>query len=213
MKPMFLLLAATGLFIAGCKKSSDSPTETPKDFQPLTTGSNWTYIATGSGAGTYKLTVTGADSTINGKAFKILANTNGPNNYVLKQGNDYYRFGYVQTPGGGAPTGLEFLYLKDNLDVNGAWENTQTISGIPVKLKYKVASKAQTRTVEGKNYSDVTNVHIDFVANVPGIGDLPVGTGEVYAARGIGIVQFQITINISGNVTSQDQRLQSYEIK
>jgi hypothetical protein len=212
MRPLLLLLAA-GLLAAGCKKDSDPPAEIPKDFQPLTTGSNWTYITTAAGGSTYKLTVTGADSTINGRAYKILGNSNGPNNYALKQGNDYYRFGYVQTPGGGAPTGLEFLYLKDNLDVNGLWENTQTISGIPVKLKYKVAAKGQTRTVEGKSYSDVINVHIDFVANVPGVGELPVGTGEVYASRGIGIVQFQVTINISGNVTNQDQRLLSYEIK
>jgi hypothetical protein len=210
MRSVLFSICCLALLSGSCKKSKDEPVNTA-DYQPLTTGSNWTYNTTANGGGTYKVTVSGRDSSINGKAYAVLTNNNGPNNYVNKTGSDYYRFAVLQLPAGAAA--VEFLYLKDNLAVNGAWENTQTISGIPLKLKYKIIEKDVTRVVDAKTYNSVVKVSIDIFATVAGIGEIGIGTAEAYLARGIGMVQFIVNISFGGTTNNEEQKLQQYEIK
>nr|MBA4141266.1 hypothetical protein [Segetibacter sp.] len=131
---------------AGCG-TKDTPTPAT-DYSPLTANSTWTYQTASSG--TYTLTSTNRDTTINGKTFHVFTNSNGGNNYMGKSGNDYYRFGILP---GIAPNGFDETYLKDNLGVNGTWTVTQnvTVPGFPVavqvNLAYTIAEKGVQRVV------------------------------------------------------------------
>ena len=77
-------------FNSSCKKKdSTPPSTTPQNFQPVSAGSTWTYATVSNGvSGSYTITATGNDSTINGKVYKIFTNSAGPNEYYYKTGND-----------------------------------------------------------------------------------------------------------------------------
>ncbi len=107
--------------LSGCGK--DSPVKI--DYSPLTAGSTWTYENT---PGTpFTLTATNRDTVALGKTYKILTNSNGPNNYRAKVGNEYYRFGAFATVG---LNSVEELYLKDNVAVNATWSSSQNITSL-----------------------------------------------------------------------------------
>jgi hypothetical protein len=134
---------------------------------------------------------------------------------MAKVGSEYYRFGVFPAIG---TSGIEELYLKDNLNVNETWVDVKTVPyqtlSIPVTLNYSIKEKGTSRTVLNNNFSNVTHVRLDISAIAP-IG--PVGSGEFYYAAGVGLIDQTITINdltpfgIPPSVTTQ--KLVSYSIK
>jgi hypothetical protein len=191
-----------------CNKSSDAPAE---DYSPLTAGSSWAY--TSSSGTSNKLTATNRDTVASGHTYRVLTNSSGPNTYLGKSGNEYYRFGSLSSLG---INNVEELYLKDNLDVNGTWKLEQAFNypGIPIPLtatlNYTIKSKGGTRTVSGKNFTNVIQVRLDI--SITGLGS--VGGGDFYYASGVGMIENTISINIVGQPPiAETTLLTAYEIK
>lgn len=205
MKKLLLPVLCCIVF-SQCKKSSDDPVAT-SDYLPLTVGTNWTYISNGV---TSKLTVTNKDTIAFGRTYKVVSNNNGGNQYHGKDGNNYYRFATFQ---GFLQDGVEELYLKADQNVNASWQFTVnvTISGfpVPVTAKYTITEKGISKSVQGKNYTDV--IHVALALSATGLGN--VGSGDFYYAKGIGMISSSLTITIPGNNTSNTTELVSYEIK
>lgn len=199
------LAVLAALTFSNCKKNSVTTTT---DYNPATTGSSWTYL---SGTSVFKLTATSRDTVALGKTYKVLANNNGPNNYVAKTGNDYYRFGAVAAIGS---SGVEELYLKDNLSVNATWTSNQTFTapGYPqltAQLLYTVKEKGVSRTVSGKSFTNVLHVRLDI-----SLSGLSLGGGDFYYADGIGMIENNVSVTAPGQPSIvQAQLLTAYEIK
>jgi hypothetical protein len=200
-----LLLPAFALILfSQCKKSNDKPVAT--DFLPLNVGTNWTYISNGA---TSKLTVTNKDTVALSRTYKVVNDTNGPNQYHGKSGNDYYRFASFQ---GFLPNGVEELYLKGDQNVNGTWQFVVNVMfgtiPIPVTAKYTILEKGITKNVQGKSYSDVVHVSLALSSALGNNGG-----GDFYYAKGIGMISSTLNIVVPGNSTSNTTELVSYEIK
>lgn len=218
MKSLFssvvLLTTTCVLFLSGCKKDDAAPAS--KSFSPLTVGTNWNYNYVENGnTSNFTVTVSNlADTTVaSGRKYKILNNSEGGHNYLSQSGNDYYRFASFPALG---IDNFEELYLKDNEAINGTWKNTTTFTlpGNPfvltADLTYKIAEKGITRVVGANTYSNVTHVHVDFKITIAG----NVGGGEFYYAEGIGLIEDQIDISVTGQPPyNSKQTLVSYEIK
>lgn len=211
----FKLFFATIIILSinsACKKSK---TVVVADFLPLTVGSNWTYKNTPGS--TYTLTITNKDSSVNGKTYKVLTNSNGPNNYQTKISSDYYR--YVPTNAFPGLTGLEELFLKDNVVVNGTWQTLQplTVPGVgavTMKMNYKIIATGVSKVVSTVTYTDCIQVQLSLVASLGLLGETAIGGGDFYYARGIGLVTNNLNISIPGQTPfSQTTDLQSYVIK
>ena len=213
-KPLLSIsfIAAVLLVFTGCSKD-DSPSSAKTDFSPSTSGSNWTYHYTeGTTVKTVKM-IAVKDTTINSKAYTIYTNDLIDTTYMAKSGNDYYRFQSFPALG---INDFEELYLKDNLDVDGTWSSTTTINysgfNVPVTLNDTIKGKGETRTVEGKTYSDVTHVKLGIVTTIFG----NVGGGDFYYAKGVGLIDNTILVTppaALGSPYSSSQTLVSYEIK
>jgi hypothetical protein len=205
-----MALIVCSIFVQ-CKKSSTAATVTPVTFSPLTTGSSWTYQ--NNGTTSFTLTATNRDTLINGRSYKVLSNSGGTNNYLAVSGSDYYRFGDFPAI---SASGIEELYLKDNLAVSGVWTATQNITtpiAATITLGYSIKEKGTTRTVAGKLFSNVTKVRLDL--SVPFLGNL--GGGDFYYAEGVGMIENNIAINAVAPLGipafNQTQILTSYTIK
>lgn len=197
--PVFALMMFTQ-----CKKKSDK--QFTGDFLPLNVGTNWTYISNGV---TSKLTVTNKDTVALSRTYRVVNDTNGPNQYHGKSGNDYYRFASFQ---GFLPNGVEELYLKGDQSVNGTWQFIVNVMfgtiPIPVTAKYTIVENGITKNVQGKNYSDV--VHVVLSLN-SALGNN--GGGDFYYAKGIGMISSTLNIIVPGNSTTNTTELVAYEIK
>jgi hypothetical protein len=208
---MTAFFAVAVIAFSGCKKDKDGDDKTPPDYNPVTTGSTWTYQPN-MGA-SYTLTATDRDTTAMARTYKVFTSTNGINQYRSKSGSDYYRYGLV--PGLGAQ-GFEELYLKDNQEVNAIWQATQNFNYpgllIPLvaTLKYTIKEKGITKNVSGNNFSDVIHIRLDIA--VSGFGS--VGGGDFYYAAGVGLIESSLLITAQGQVVGNaTEVLTSYNIK
>ena len=212
-----LFIACVAIFFAsGCKKddtddNTGGTNNNTADYSPLSTGSTWTYES--SNGTSYTLTSSGKDTVAMGKTYKVLANSNGANVYKMKSGTDHYQ--YVVIPELGS-TGIEALFLKEEAAVNATWQHSQllTVPNIPLPLPttftYTLKEKGISRTVKGKAFADV--IHVGLVVSVTGLGSL--GGGEVYYAKGVGLIEGSLRLTFSGTeVVNQTNLLTSYTIK
>jgi len=216
MKKMYLAALAGILALNACKKETDNA-GAAGDFQPLTSGSTWTYKETVANV-TYTFTATNRDTSMFNKTYKVLSNSAGGNVYLSKTGNNYYRFGTLQLPGG---PGLEEWYLVDNLNVNGTWEQSSTLSfngtNYPVKLSYKINAKNRSLTVGTRNFTKVTEVGLTIFVRPAGFpGDLNLGSGTFFYEDGVGLVKS--TLSVDGSLAgfgtiNQNTEIQSYTIR
>ncbi|TDH25544.1 hypothetical protein EXU57_12620 [Segetibacter sp. 3557_3] len=200
-----LVAGCSMLLFTNCKKDE---TTGSNDFQPLTTGSTWTYQNTPGG--TSVLTMTGRDTVAQGKTYRVLSNSNGVNNYFRKDGNDYYRFGVLQALGNAT---IEELYLKGDQKVGDTWTTTQNLPYlgqlVPATLTYTIQAKGIEQTVSGKNYKNV--VHVKFSA---GALAFKIGQGDFYYAGGIGLIKGDLIVTPPGAADIvQSQVLTDYSIK
>lgn len=214
------LLAVTcmSLILFSCSKDksvekNDQGNST--SFQPTTTGSSWNYQDNINANGNFTLTATGQDSTVNGITYAVFADKPDSTSQVYatllgQSQHDYYALGFVTTFGNTA-----LLYLKDTTK-NATW--TQDISmNIPnygqinAELDFTLAQTEISYTVNGKTYPNVAHVSLLVKVEVPGIGLTPAGvTGDIYFARGVGILSAVVQNNGS---KVEDVSLLSYSIK
>lgn len=202
MRNIFVAVACVICFGA-CKKKTETIST---DYLPLTVGSSWTYNINGN---TNKLTVTNKDTVAHGRTYKVLSNSNGANQYQAKSGSEYYRLAIFP---GIVPNGVDELYLKADQNVNATWQFNIpiSISGIPVNVtsKYTITEKGISKSVQGKNYTDVIRVKQEFLSPFGNSGN-----GEHFYAKGVGLISSSLTITIPGQNSTTNAELVSYEIK
>jgi hypothetical protein len=218
MRNFLFIIAAFSFVFSSCKKSSDA--NVAENYLPTTVGSNWTYKVTTAGTAvtTVKYTVSNRDTVANARTYAVLTGSNGSSLYNAKTGSDYFTFRAV------AGQGLELLYLKDDKDINGTWNTSQTLTGLTglpggitsanINIAYIVKEKGTTRTVSGTSYTNVVKVEATLSAAVA-ILTLPLGTAEFYFSKNIGLIESKILINNAtlGFNIDEKYELQSYEIK
>lgn len=217
------LFGSFGLF--SCQKEGSTPVVPPANYMSFTANSTWNYESTDNIAKdsvAYTLLSTNTDSTINGKVYHVFTKTNNPNQYYNLTGNDYYTF--QNLPATTGTKSLETVYLKDNVAVNGTWQQSYTVSasGLPltINLVNTIAEKNTTLVVNGVTYTDVIHVTTALSANVSGF---PIPAGAIvtdiqtYFAKKVGMIlsKNKISINYGGNVNDIDQTtyLKSASIK
>ena len=221
MKRLLLVCTIAALF--SCKKSDNNPNPVNPsgDYMAFSQNSTWTYSTTtdGTAAPDYTLTMTNKDTTINGKSYKVVANSAGPNNYQGKVGADYYRFGKIEPI---APDGIEELYLKADAATGGTWGITLPPTDIPgigtvnANGTYTIVARDITKTVLTNTFTNVIHVRLIGKASsplFPGI-QFTVLTGNFYYAKGIGMVSYTLETTIPNTPTSTTQvDVKSYSIK
>lgn len=176
MKNTLLLVFSLTIICLSCKKEDPAPVPpvTLVDkFMTFTTGSVWNFekISDPSSANPdtidYTITSSSRDTTINTKQYHVFDNNNGgTNEYFYNNGNDYYT--YRKLPSDFGDTYVEIIYLKDNAPVGTEWSQTYPITylGIPlqVTLTNKIEERGITKTINGKNYTDVIKVSTNITA-------------------------------------------------
>lgn len=203
MKKVLFALFSVCLLAVSCKKDKTDPAPVAdKPYTNTNNGSNWIYeVITDPGAGQTSaldtVTVTGVDTTINSKNYRILNHTNGGNvhAYLNVTGNDYYQFQDIAAAG----TAVEVIYLKDNAAVGTSW--TQNINfdlggiAVPVVLTSTITEKGGSRTVKGITYNDVI-----YVSTTLSSSGLPAGSivSDIrnYYARNIGLIEAVYNIDV-----------------
>jgi hypothetical protein len=109
----------------------------------------------------------------------------------------------------GKISGYEFIFFKDNLDVNKTWTgsyNQETtyggIAAIKTTTKYTgtITEKGETATVKSVTYKDVIKFKFKLETSMQGQS---AGTteAEYWLAKGVGIIKFSYT-GVSSELTS-----------
>lgn len=187
----FVLLSV--LVIGGCSKTSTTtgPPTGSSSFYPLTIGNWWKYITTDS---TRTLTVIG-NTTFNGKTyFMVYDASTGDSIRVRKEGTIYYSL----LPDSTGTTLHEVTFFNETS--GSTWGYDISLFGTSGHSTYKYIATGLTRTINGKTYTNVTQVHIDqtfggFTSSV-----------ELYMAKGVGEIE-----EVDGSGTSIES-LQSYHV-
>ena len=227
-KNLFLLLTIVLLSVGiSCKKKKNDTAAPAPDFQPLTAGSEWNYtITTGATSTSYKLTATSRDTLVNGRSYRVMTNSAGPNEYLNRTGSDYYRFANLAELNNQA---VELLYLKDNLNRGQSWVETKNINIVlppPVgtvpltaKFTFTVAEKGIDHTVNGTLYRNVIRINAvpEFSALVLGAPSAIPSTSDLryFYAPGIGLINSvnNISIPLASINNSSETRLTSATIR
>ena len=224
MRNHYCWLLTLGIFLAGaCKKKSEpGPTG---DFQPMTSGSSWTYAVTGTSSGSFTVTATDRDTSVNSRTFRVFTNTAGPNKYYNKTGSDYPRFSRLAELNNQS---VELLYLKDNLNKGQSWVEVKSanvpITGlgtVPVtaRFTFTVTEKGISRTVNGTAFTDVLQITAvpEFSAVVSSVPVTIPSTSNLqyFYARRVGLINSltALEIPLASISSNTETRLTAYTIK
>ncbi|MCC8410604.1 hypothetical protein LJ707_16795 [Mucilaginibacter sp. UR6-1] len=220
-KIIYTLLAASALFLGSCKKDNDNNPDNGngKDtYQPFTAGSEWKYrteVDLGEGgliADTSVSTMTAQTKTINNKKFyvtKTVDNEGTEETYLGLNNSVYSTIIHDEVTG----MDLEFAYLNETKAVNESWETLFTIEDpdgdIQARLKTTIKEKGTSKTVLGKNYSNVihTRVETGFKVNNNWV---TISYLDFYIAKGVGMIATYGTVQ---DEQVSKTELMSYNIK
>lgn len=229
---LYLCLTVTvAILFTQCKKDDSSPDPTPtpvKDYMPVTAGSTFTYQNTaGTNVTTYTLTVSGKDTVLNAKTYKIFTSTDSVNRYRAKVSSDYFQLASIPMI---SIANFENLYLKENAAINDTWADnvqvpnpTNPAQTFTATLTNKMMEKGISYTVNGKLYENTIHVKLSLSIKVPITGvpfpiTVDLGGGDMYYALGVGMIKNSLNISSSNPlltfppINSEDVLL-SYVIK
>jgi hypothetical protein len=200
-------LASLGLVMlmvtTACKKETGTGGNTTT-FLPGKAGSAWTYESKNfinSTTGTFVMTKTSKDTSINGRSYGVYNISGGNNAYFYQSGSDYYQF----TTFAGTTSQVELLYLKANVNSGLSWDQDVTIAipgigNITAKVTSKVEAKGISYSVGGKNYTDVTQIKTTIGSlTIPGlpIAITPISDISSYYSAGVGRIYSRSKVNIT----------------
>jgi hypothetical protein len=176
MKYITTLLLLSSLVIGGCSKTSTTtgPPTGSSSYYPLAIGNWWKYITTDS---TKTLTVIG-NTQFNGKTyFMIYDASTGDSIRIRKEGPIYYSL----FPDSTGTTLHEVIFYNETS--GSTWGYDLTILVFTGHATYTYVATGQSRTVNGKTYTNVTQIHIDQIfAGVT-------SSVELYMAKGVGEIE------------------------
>lgn len=224
-----LLVLIVAAFSFGCKKDNGNGSGSGLNtYLPLTDGTNWTYkFTSATGTNTDKLTVQAGTFTLSGRSYKRVLNTaNTDTSHYIQSGNDYYSYFNL----GGILGSVELNVLRDNVPVGTNWTNSKNLGNISVPMSpiplsftanfaFTIDGKDLTRTVSGKAYNTIIKVKLAINANNALLGNFPIGDGEFYFAKNIGLIEYSLNTSNplggggAGGTTGTKREMQSYEIK
>lgn len=217
--PITLLLLLTILAVA-CKKNSTTNSQANVEkYLSLTAGNTWTYETVNNiTVTTTSNTVTSSnkDTAIGSKSYHIFLNSGGAaNDYYNISGNDYYTFRNLVALGSSS---VESIYLKDNAAVGTGWSqvvNIAPFSGVPTTIPltvgYNIAEKGISRTVNGKNYTNVIHITTTLSSASLPAGSLTTDIQSYYAPK-YGLIEskYKITTTLlTGSNVDQTTTLKS----
>lgn len=204
MKTKALILIASVLFFASCDKKDDSNTNPPAPDTYINTneGSTWTYHEDNSASGTtvgsdYSVSSTNKDTTIGSRKYHVYSYSYGGSRYLNISGHEYYQFDSIPV---GTGITVERLYLKDNAAVGTSWEQETniTVPGVPVPIPLKITNniteKGITRTVKGKEYTDV--IHVSSSLSSPLVTSGFTSSIDSYFAPKYGLIENTTKIDL-----------------
>jgi hypothetical protein len=192
MKQALFMIATIALMATSCKKSETNSEK--KVYQPLTAGSYWKYnLGSGSAidaSDVMTIKLTGGTITINSLSFQKASAIKNSLDFgaALYYGNGEY---IISGPLTGDVTTC--TYLKDNLQVGQTWEYSGTNGLTPIKATGKVLEKGITKTVTGKQYTNVIHTQVNIKQNASGVAYTDLQTSDFYVADGVGIIEIRNT--------------------
>jgi hypothetical protein len=189
------IAALSLLVIAACSDSpTDSSTSTGDSYFPTSKGSTWTY----TGNVDYTVTVTG-DTTIAGRSYTTISNSGLPGKVGLIRKTDgiYYQADAGDLAG-------EQIFFKENVPANESWTFEYTApNGFPNKADFTLVELGGTRTVAGKEYTNVAHLHSVNSMKHPLTGTWVVFTqADYYYAKGVGLIQSDLGVQGKSDLTS-----------
>ncbi len=202
MQKSWLLIALFGLL--GCSKEEGTEATPQENYQPGKANSSWTYDTRNnitSATGSFVLTHTGRDTSINSRTYSVYSISGAGNTYFARSGSDYFQY----TSFVGTDQKLELLYLKGNVAAGLSWDQDITISipglgSITAKVTNKVEEKGISYAVGGKTYTDVVRIKSTIGAvTLPGvpIPITPVTDINTWFANGVGRIYNRSKVNIT----------------
>ena len=209
MKTFLVFLALLFIF-SSCKKDN-APKDNPSNETYVNTnaGSTWTYrqtdMADNNSTSDYTITSTANDTTIDSRKYHVYTYSYGGSRYLGMEGHDYYQYDSIPITGG---VNIQRLYLKDNAAKDDTWKQDfnlqiQELQGATIQLtvQNKVVEKGITKTVNGKDYSNVYHVSTSLSSSAIPSTALA-STIDSYYAPGYGLIEntTQVELNYLGFV-------------
>ena len=199
------------LFIFSSCKKDNAPKDNPSNETYVNTnaGSTWTYrqtdMADNNSTSDYTITSTANDTTIDSRKYHVYTYSYGGSRYLGMEGHDYYQYDSIPITGG---VNIQRLYLKDNAAKDDTWKQDfnlqiQELQGATIQLtvQNKVVEKGITKTVNGKDYSNVYHVSTSLSSSAIPSTALT-STIDSYYAPGYGLIEntTQVELNYLGLV-------------
>jgi len=199
------------LFIFSSCKKDNAPKDNPSNETYVNTnaGSTWTYrqtdMADNNSTSDYTITSTANDTTIDSRKYHVYTYSYGGSKYLGIEGHDYYQYDSIPITGG---VNIQRLYLKDNAAKDDTWKQDfnlqiQELQGATIQLtvQNKVVEKGITKTVNGKDYSNVYHVSTSLSSSAIPSTALA-STIDSYYAPGYGLIEntTQVELNYLGFV-------------
>lgn len=199
------------LFIFSSCKKDNAPKDNPSNETYVNTnaGSTWTYrqtdMADNNSTSDYTITSTANDTTIDSRKYHVYTYSYGGSKYLGIEGHDYYQYDSIPITGG---VNIQRLYLKDNAAKDDTWKQDfnlqiQELQGATIQLtvQNKVVEKGITKTVNGKDYSNVYHVSTSLSSSAIPSTALA-STIDSYYAPGYGLIEntTQVELNYLGLV-------------
>lgn len=214
---LFITFLSLVLFSCSKDNSVSKPNNQQNNsYQPTSAGSSWYYKDNINTNGNFTLIATGVDTTINGVQFAIFQNKPDSTSQIYptffgQSQVSYYALGFVNAFGD-----IPILYLKDTA-LNSTWKqiisvNVPQLGGqTEAELDFDLTQSGITYSLNGKSYSNVAHVTLNVKVEIPGLGTTNSGvTGDIYFARGIGIIS--VVVQNQGSKV-EDVSLLNYTIK
>ena len=164
-------------------------------YQPITKGSTWNYSVQiiGTPAPDHILLVmTGNVKTFNGKLYyegTETSSTDVATGYFSHTGNLYTD--RIEDPNPDDTT--DEPYLNDALPPGATYttkaNDSGTSHGAEVQYLGTILEKGVTKTVNGKNFTNVIHTRVEFQAKLPGGTFVTSDVTEYYVAKGVGIIE------------------------
>lgn len=153
------------------------------------------------------------DTVFSGLTFRKFLTKGYTTPYFTNCTNGVFRTAAFNLSATGGPiTKIELVMLKDNIPVNGTWEDTITNGiGQTVYYKSKIIEKGVSRTLHTNTFPDVIHVQTENGVEIPIIGYIKSGVSDYYYAKGVGLVEANIA-NADGSVVYQHRVIKSYNI-